>query len=449
MAWRLALLASIFASAVWAQGAPRLEGFPSESGATERTTEAAAGDNVTVIGTNFGDRDKITAFLGEVKLNVTHTEVDRVILSIPADVKVGSYDLKVVNFGGESNKLKLKIIPIENRNKRASDSEDPAASLTLKNGSVVISGATPAIRAEGITELPEGCELTGELIFYDEIVGRGAFKVANNQTFVVEFPLQAGIKLRPGHYTIKVQFSFKKQRSKVQKAIEAKHGAKISSLQSLQAQTLVTFQSDLVSAAEEADKSHYKDLIESLEKAAKRLDAAYASALRIKGQKEGGFDEIYWWKWVRSQTECVPAGLTDEQREALKKEWLADERFAKGRTDVRFDKDAWRNWVDATFRGETEGGLAELAKKHENHVGTYTYPAYPDCKAKAYEAISLLGSRSAKYSRDLYQIAGMQASTEDAAGKSHIPGMPGQSSDTSRSTLEDLIRHMKRKLRLN
>ncbi len=446
---RIALL-GLLASSAFAQ-APRLEGFEFNDGAVVRTGEAVAGDNLLLHARGCGPQAELRILLGDeacMVLSIMKADGnDRILVSLPTGLKKGSHEIKAINSQGESNTLRLKIIDADERPPPDDGSTTREEYMTLGTAFVREEGGRVAIVCPGSSRFPDKTELTGELHFFDEIIMRSGYKVAGDQSFELEFAMEPGVKLRPGHYTIVANFNFRSQRRRHKRVIEQALGDDNSEYSLITKNTLVTHRPNEIAAADEVDKLHYAEMCDLLERASRKLDAAFGAASKIHGQTDEGFDEDQWWKFVRRSTECLPYGLSTEERDAIRAEWLDDERFTRGRSDVRFDDRAWRDWMDDDFRGDTPTGLGGMADTQADHTKLYSFAAFPDAGGLLNDAMAVLLNRSAKYSINLYRKAGKEIDAKDKSGRL-FSSFEGQGSDTSRSTFDQLLQKIRHRLRL-
>ncbi len=450
------LLAALLSPAL-AQQAPRIDGFEFKNGATVRNGEAAADGNVAVIGSNVGAQADLKAFIGDERcmvLNVMDVGNGkfRVIVTLPSDLDKGNYEFKLENSVGESNTLRLKIVDEEDLGEQVGEGQGlPAETkqyMTLNAAYVEDRGGRLTIVCPGTSRFPASTSVTGELMFFDDVIRRSSFLVQGDQSFAIEFAMEPGVKLRPGIYQIAAHFNLRTQRRRQKSAITRMLGDDTSEYEVVSTSTLVTHDEDGMAVANQLDKEHYTAMCDMLERAANQLYDAYAAAAKIHGQTDEGYVADEWWTYVRRSTDCVPRGLSAEERDALREKWAADERFTKGRSDVRFDDRAWRSWLDEEYRGEQIPGLSALADKHADHLGQYSFPANPESAAMVHDALAILLDRSAKFSINLYRRAGEEIDPNDQRGRL-FSNFEGQSSDSSREAFDQLLRRIRRKMRIS
>ncbi len=444
----------LFLAPALAQQPPRLDGFPFQDGAA-RSRDAQADDHVAVIGTDFGERFGLRAFVDEVVCTILAVRDvgegrQEALVALPADLERRRYTLTLESAGGTSNGLTLKIVALDALPDQVGEGRgqpEPRRFLILGEAIVEERDGRLTVVCPGTSRFPARTTITGELEFFGDVIRRSSFLVQADQSFLIELAMEPGVALRPGSYRISAHFNLRAQGRRQTAAITRALGEDASAYGYISASTLVSHDEAGKAAEDHRDREHYAAMCDRLERASARLYDAYAAAARIHGQTDAGYVEDAWWSYLRRSTECLPRGLPAEERAAMRKKWAADDRFTRGRSAVRLDVEAWRAWLDEDFRGAELPGLRALADEHAAQLGRFRFPAHPASAALIHDAIALLLVRSAELSLALYRHAGEPIDPNDQRGRL-MSSFEGQGSDTSREAFAQLLRRVRRKLRI-
>ena len=300
--------------------------------------------------------------------------------------------------------------PVDDRGATKSSFILDIASIDVKQ-----TAAGPTFTMKGVSQYPDNTIVTVAIRFYEEKLPETNRRVKiRNKAFEVIFDasqLWKGKKFFPGNYEFEVQVDPKRQSRRQEKVIKTALGPKAESTAYRNKYVTVGTKEKM---NEELDKlrEHYVDMITELWASGKLFDQLEAKYVKAsvkfyrkfrKKDKDGKY---------KIDPDNPNAYAVDEQ--AFRKYLRENPNQFYDRTGA-FLEDAWREWLDNSWRAKMQEVIAEHVRVKANFAAI----AWPREYAEMTDILKMMCKRSAEKSIQIYKWNGLKPHKKDSEGIVH------------------------------
>jgi hypothetical protein len=293
------------------------------------------------------------------------------------------------------------------------DGQDPPSKphflVDIASVDVRRTAAGPTFVLKGTSKFPDGTQATLAITFKKEMIpDANRFVTIKDGVFHVTWDaakLWPKRKFFPGNYDLKVKVRFSMQKRSLQKLIEKELGKGGKGIH--ERNMFVTLgTAKEVKREEDKLKEHYVHAIRGAEKLLDALVKKYAQA-NMKFRRQ--FQKLDKNGRPKTDPKNSHSYLVDERKF---QQHLRDDPNEFYDDKGRFKKDAWRKWLDGTWRAQ----LKELYNRHRRMRGDYVIIAWQGEYNKMTMALRMLLRLSADYSARVYRWNNLALDPKDKAG---------------------------------
>lgn len=416
--------------------------------------EVLPGGVLEIKGMNFSDKISETkATVGGKPAIVLDTKVEQMHVMVPPDTSAGNVSVIVDVAGVKSNKEQVKVLrnTAENREKVAKRDEmvHEGSDATKQAGRPLVLDKPRAMSDRGMTGVrcagraiyPDGCVVVVSLALEGHILGYIDCEVTRGRFQGTFGPYTK--RLFSGHYTVEARFEASSQTGKIRRAFKKtyKDPAERAKFASAHDREVLRVGSDqLVQREQEEIQAHFKRVVERLLRLLDEIEAKFSMGGRaLFRDSKGSVDEAAWELWLDRRS---LRGVKGKERKDYVESWRAERSMLTGNN--RFDEDAWREWLDNSYRMD----VLALAEDNKRYVERWQVMRFHKQLLSLDDLFGQLLKLSQMRSQYLYERVGLKLHDNDIRLKGSDVLQLGASKTTPRGIERD-AKHILRAVGVN